>query len=259
MSGAAPRWRREKAIVVPGLAPSAEDARTSCERDRDERAPIERYIHAMTLRLHLLRHGQTELSRDNVFCGRALDPVLTDAGVQMADAFASAYRDTPWRAIYSSPLTRAVATAAPLANAVGLPVERRDGFAEIDYGAWDGLTAEQVSERFHVEHERWIADPAWNPPTNGETAVALAQRVTHEVESIAATHHDGNVLIVSHKATIRVAVCALLGVDVGRFRYRFGCPVGSVSIIEFGAHGPFAAAVADRSHLDARLRALEGT
>ena len=213
----------------------------------------------MTLRLYLLRHGQTELSRDNVFCGRGLDPALTDGGVEMARAFAASYRDLPWAAIFSSPLTRALATAEPLATAIGLPIQRRDGFAEIEYGAWDGLTAEAVSDRFHVEHERWIADPAWNPPTGGETAVALAQRVTHEIEEIAAAHHDGNVLIVSHKATIRVAVCALLGVDVGRFRYRFGCPVGSVSIIEFGAHGPFAAAIADRSHLDSRLRALEGT
>jgi probable phosphoglycerate mutase len=56
-----------------------------------------------------------------------------------------------------------------------------------------------------------------------------------------------------------VAICALLGVDVGRFRYRFDCPVGSVTVIEFREHGPFAFAIADRSHLDARLRALEGT
>jgi probable phosphoglycerate mutase len=213
----------------------------------------------MTLRLYLLRHGQTELSRDNVFCGRGLDPSLTLDGTAMARAFADAYRELPWAAIYSSPLARAVATAEPLSMAIGLPVQRREGFAEIDYGAWDGMTTTIVSERYHVEHERWIADPAWNPPTGGETAVALAQRVTHEIEQIAAAHREGNVLVVSHKATIRVAICALLGVDVGRFRYRFGCPVGSVSIIEFGAHGPFAAAIADRSHLDPRLRAVEGT
>jgi probable phosphoglycerate mutase len=79
------------------------------------------------------------------------------------------------------------------------------------------------------------------------------------IEEIDLAHPDGNVLVVSHKASIRVALCALLGVDVGRFRYRFGCPVGSVSIIEFGAYGPFAATVADRSHLDSRLRGLEGT
>jgi broad specificity phosphatase PhoE len=214
----------------------------------------------MTLRLHLLRHGQTNASRGNLFCGRRLDPSLTDEGHSMAESFAAAYGATKWSAIYSSPLTRAVTTAEPLAREVGLPVITRDGFAEIDYGEWDGLSASQVAERYRVQYERWTADPAWNPPTGGETAVAPAQRVTRELEQIEVTHHQGgNVLIVAHKATIRVAICALLGVDVGRFRYRFDCPVGSVTIIEFREHGPFAFAIADRSHLDARQRALEGT
>ena len=210
------------------------------------------------LRLFLLRHGQTAMSRANVFCGRRLDPELTTEGVAMAESFAVAYGTTPWQAIYASPLARAAATAAPLARTVGLEVRRRDGLAELDYGNWDGMTAESVSRDHHVEYERWAADPAWNPPTGGETAVALAQRMTRVIEEIDA-EHDGNVLVVSHKASIRVALCALLGVDVGRFRYRFGCPVGSVSIVEFGGHGPLAATIAGRSHLDARLRALEGT
>lgn len=213
----------------------------------------------MTLRLFLLRHGQTAMSRANVFCGRGLDPALTDEGVAMAHAFAAAYADDQWTAVYSSPLTRAVTTAAPLAAARQLTIERRDELAEIDYGEWDGLTADAVAQRWHDEHERWSADPAWNPPTGGETAIALSQRITNVVEEITGAHMDGNVLVVSHKASIRVLLCALLGVDVGRFRYRFGCPVGSVSIIEFGSHGPLAAAIADRSHLDARLRHLEGT
>ena len=213
----------------------------------------------MTLKLYLLRHGQTEMSRANVFCGRGLDPALTEEGVAMASAFADAYRTEPWTAIYASPLDRAIATAQPLATAKGLPIERRDELAEIDYGAWDGLTAEVVAREWHDEHERWSADPAWNPPTRGETAIALAQRMTNVIEEISDAHLDGNVLVVSHKASIRVLLCALLGVDVGRFRYRFGCPVGSVSMVSFGAHGPLAEAVADRSHLNARLRALDGT
>jgi broad specificity phosphatase PhoE len=213
----------------------------------------------MALQLYLLRHGQTSLSRANMFCGRGLDPGLTAEGVKMAEAFAAAYAGATWEAIYASPLKRALSTAEPLARAVGLPVIPREGLAEIDYGAWDGKNVDEVARDFHDEHERWTADPAWNPPTGGETAVALAQRVTHVFQGIRAEHSDGRVLVVSHKATIRVALCALLGVDVGRFRYRFGCPVGSVSIVEFGPHGPLAATVADRSHLDARLRELEGT
>lgn len=213
----------------------------------------------MTLKLYLLRHGQTAMSRADVFCGRGLDPTLTDEGVTMADAFAAAYRSAPWTAIYASPLQRAVATATPIASAMGLPIQQREELAELDYGAWDGLTADVVAQQWHDEHERWTADPAWNPPTHGETAIALAQRMTNVIEEITDAHLDGNVLVVSHKASIRVLLCALLGVDVGRFRYRFGCPVGSVSIVSFGAHGPLAEAVADRSHLDARLRGLDGT
>jgi broad specificity phosphatase PhoE len=211
------------------------------------------------LRLHFLRHGQTAMSRANMFCGRRLDQPLTPDGVAMAEAFCAAYKKTPWRAIYSSPLNRALSTAAPLAHAIAIPVETRDELAEVDYGEWDGKSAEEVSRDYHLEYERWTADPAWNPPTGGETAVALAQRMTHVIEEIKLAHDDGDVLVVSHKASIRVALCALLGVDVGRFRYRFGCPVGSVSIVKFDAHGPLAATVADRSHLDARLRGLEGT
>jgi len=213
----------------------------------------------MTLRMHLLRHGQTALSRQNVFCGRRLDPALTADGAAMAEAYGATYREMRWQAIYSSPLLRAVSTATPLATALGLPIEQRDGLAEIDYGAWDGLNADEVSERWHVEYERWTADPAWNPPTNGETAIALGQRMTQVVAEITQTHDDGDVLVVSHKASIRVLLCELLGVDVGRFRYRFGCPVGSVSIVAFHAHGPLAETVADRSHLSAHLRGLEGT
>jgi broad specificity phosphatase PhoE len=213
----------------------------------------------MTLRLHLLRHGQTAQSRENVFCGRRLDPPLTDEGAAMAEAFAAAYRDTPWRAIYASPLQRALTTAAPLAEVLGQPVQQRDGLAELDYGKWDGMSADEVERQYHDEFVRWSADPAWNPPTEGETAIAVSQRMAGVIEEITSAHMDGNVLVVSHKASIRVLLCTLLGVDVGRFRYRFGCPVGSLSIVEFGAHGPLAAAVADRSHLDVRLRQLPGT
>jgi probable phosphoglycerate mutase len=86
----------------------------------------------MALRLFFLRHGQTAMSRANVFCGRRLDPPLTPEGIAMAEEFAAAYRELEWRAIYSSPLDRAIATATPLAAAVRLPIERRAELAELD-------------------------------------------------------------------------------------------------------------------------------
>ena len=65
--------------------------------------------------------------------------------------------------------------------------------------------------------------------------------------------------MVSHKATIRIILCSLLGIDVGRFRYRLVCPVGSVSIVELTVDGPMLKALADRSHLTEGLRSLRGT
>jgi alpha-ribazole phosphatase len=70
----------------------------------------------MSLTLYFLRHGQTSLSREDVFCGSGLDPELTSDGLKMAYAFRDAYRDTAWRAIYSSRLLRSVATAEQLAT-----------------------------------------------------------------------------------------------------------------------------------------------
>jgi probable phosphoglycerate mutase len=213
----------------------------------------------MPLRLHLLRHGQTPTSRDNVFCGANLDPELTADGVAMAHAFAEAYAATPWRMIYAGPLQRTQVTARIIAQRVGLSYETREAITEIDYGRWDGLSEEMVDREFHDDFVRWTADPAWNAPTEGETAIALARRMLGVVEEVREEIPDGDVLFVTHKASIRALLCTLLGVDVGRFRFRFGCPTGSVSVVEFGRRGPLALTVADRSHLSAALRAADGT
>lgn len=199
------------------------------------------------------------MSRANVFCGSGLNPELTPEGEEMAHAFANAFRETSWQAVYASPLSRAVATAAPLCAALGVQPELCDELKEIGYGEWEGQTVAQVSEEFHDDHLRWTADPAWNAPTNGEAAIAIARRSLKVIEEIQHRFPDGNVLVVSHKATIRIALCALLGIDVGRFRFRLSCPVGSVSIVEFSEHGPLLQTLANREHLNQRLRDLPGT
>ncbi len=213
----------------------------------------------MSLKLYFLRHGQTSSSRDNVFCGSGLNPDLTPEGAQMAQQFADFYSAAKWQAIYASSLKRAQQTAAPISEKTGLEVQKRDDLKEIAYGAWEGKTAAQVDAQFHDDHIKWTADPAWNAPTGGETAIVIARRGLQVVEEIREKYDDGNVLIVSHKATIRIVLCALLGIDVGRYRFRMGCPVGSVSVIEFGQHGPLMQTLANREHLDKHLRELPGT
>jgi broad specificity phosphatase PhoE len=211
------------------------------------------------LTLHFLRHGQTPFSLADTFCGSGLDPGLTPEGAAMATQFADAYRHTEWRGIYTSTLRRTIDTARPLCDACGIEPEARDGLKEIGYGAWEGLTREVVDRDFHDDYIRWLADPAWHPPTGGELAVMIARRGLMVIEEIRERFDTGNVLVVSHKATIRILLCSLLGIDVGRFRYRMLCPVGSVSVVEFNTAGPLLRTLADRSHLSEELRVLPGS
>lgn len=177
----------------------------------------------------------------------------------MAKAFASAYSSMDWTAIFCSPMRRTVLIAKPLSEAIGIEPQFRDGLKEINYGKWEGKTPEVISREYHDDYIRWSADPAWNGPTSGEMGVTIASRAIQVIEEIKRLYSSGNVLVVSHKATIRIILSSLLGIDVGRFRFRLGCPVASVSIVEFTSHGPLLKVLANRSHLDERLQNLPGT
>ncbi|NUN65073.1 histidine phosphatase family protein [Pseudanabaena biceps] len=212
----------------------------------------------MSLKLYLLRHGETSYSRTGGYCGD-LDPELTDNGQKMAIAFAEAHKAIAWNAVFVSPMKRTIATAMPLCNAVNIEMQLRDGLREVRYGKWEGLTNEFVKENFSSDYVRWLTEPAWNPPTGGETAVQLASRASLVIAEIQEKYPSGNVLVVSHKATIRVILCNLLGIDLGRYRDRIDTPAASLSIVQFGALGPMLKVLGDRSFMDAELRSQSGT
>jgi broad specificity phosphatase PhoE len=212
----------------------------------------------MSLIIYFLRHGETTASQTGGYCG-TLDPDLTPAGCQMAEDFAAAYRSLPWVAVFSSPLRRAVATAKPLCEAAGIPMQLKEGLKEIAYGQWEGKTPEAVNREFHDDYVRWLADPGWNAPPGGERGIDIARRSSLVIEEIEQTCGTGNVLVVSHKATIRIMLCSLLGIDVGRFRDRISMPVASISIVEMALQGPLLHILGDRSHLRGLLRDQAGT
>jgi len=90
---------------------------------------------------------------------------------------------------------------------------------------------ETVSRDYHDDYIRWSADP-WYPPTGGELPQAIASRAILVIEEIKQRYSSGNILIVSHKATTELCFVVYWEL-MGRFRYRLGCPVGSVSVVEF--------------------------
>ena len=212
----------------------------------------------MTLELYLLRHGQTDFSRENRFCG-AIDPPLNAIGRRMAEALAAAYADTGWTAIYSSPRIRARETATPLALAARVPIDLDEGLAEIAYGAWEGLGHDEVMARYPDAYAYWSHDPASRGTPGGETAFHVAARATPAINRIRERHTSGRVLVVSHKATLRIVMCALLGMDVRLFRERMAQPVAALTCFEIGTRGPLLKLHGDISHLPSELRGLEGT
>jgi probable phosphoglycerate mutase len=212
----------------------------------------------MSLKIYLLRHGETTYSQRGAYCG-TLDADLTPEGQEMAQAFADTYCAIPWTDIYVSPMKRAVATAQPLCDAVGLPMQIRNGLQEINYGAWEDQELDYVRQHFEQDYICWQTDPAWNPPTDGETAIQIADRALPIITEIQSKYKTGNVLVVSHKATIRIILCSLLGIDVGRYRDRINALAASVSIVKFGTYGPMLEVLGDRGYMPEYLRQRSGS
>ena len=210
------------------------------------------------LSLHFVRHGQTDFSKRNCFCGQ-IDPPLNSTGEAMAAAFAQKWGAAKWAGIVASPLLRTRQTAAATATLAGLTVETDPGLIEIGYGSWEGRSEEEVEKTENEAFHAWARNPGFSSPPGGESAYAIAARALAAVGRIHDKYVDGNILVVSHKATLRVLVCALLGLDVNLFRARVNMPVASLTIIDFKKVGPMLRLLGDTSHLPPELAASEGT
>ncbi len=182
-------------------------------------------------RLLLLRHGQTELSRQRRYSGRG-DPELTDIGRrQAADAARYLSQKGGIAAVVSSPLQRARATAAAAADALGLPVRVDDDLIETDFGEWEGLTFLEAAQRHPDVHGRWLRDTGLRPP-GGESFDDVAARVHRVRDRIVADYGPSTVLVVSHVTPIKTLLRLALAAGP-TILYRLHLDLASLSIAEF--------------------------
>ena len=108
-----------------------------------------------------------------------------------------------------------------------------DALREIDHGRWDQLTREEVEQKFPGEYESWEKDPYTFAPTGGETGLAVTARALPALLNIVREHRDERVLVVSHKATIRLLVSSLLGFDPRMYRDHLDLSPASLTVIDF--------------------------
>ncbi len=196
--------------------------------------------------MYLVRHGQTPCSVANVLCGRC-DAALTPTGQQTAHALAAAFAKRPWSALYSSPLRRALQTIAPLARASGQSVTPLPDLAEIDFGKWEGLTSATLLQNDDT-FKRWVQKPAILTTPSGESGNMVLTRALRAVTAVRARHASGQVMLMTHKTTLRLLLCHITGEPTGHYRQRFEQPLGAVNMVEFLPGGPHLRIVADISY-----------
>jgi broad specificity phosphatase PhoE len=182
-------------------------------------------------RLLLLRHGQTELSRQRRYSGRG-NPELTDVGRdQASDAARYLAGKGGIAAVVTSPLSRAYDTAKAAADALGLSVQVDDDLIETDFGEWEGLTFREAAERHPEVHSRWLRDTSL-PPPGGESFDEVSQRVQRVKDRLIAEHGESTVLVVSHVTPIKTLLRLALGAG-SSVLYRVHLDLASLSIAEF--------------------------
>jgi broad specificity phosphatase PhoE len=187
---------------------------------------------ARTTRVYLVRHGATQLTAEDRFAGEvAVD--LSDEGRWQATQLGERLENQEISALYCSPLSRTVETAEIIGSICGLTPRLHDGLREISHGHWEGLTRREVETQYAAEYEAWDEDPFTFAPEGGESGVAVLARALPVVRQVVTSHEGERVLIVSHKATIRLLLSILLGIDARGYRDRLDQAPACLNVLDF--------------------------
>ena len=186
----------------------------------------------MTTRVYLVRHGATELTDEDRFAG-AIDVKLSDEGKDQARRLGLRLEGEPISAAYASPMVRTMDTAGLIVASHGLSITPVDGIREIAHGRWERKTRAEVEAEFPEEYARYETDPFSFAPTGGESGLQVTARALPAFLAIVAKHADQRVLVVSHKATIRLLVSSLIGVDPRKYRDRLDQSPCALNILDF--------------------------
>ncbi len=183
-------------------------------------------------RLFLVRHGATQLTAENRFSG-STGVDLSDDGREQARHLARRLATEKLAAVYASPYSRTLETAQILAEPHKLSVHTREGLREISHGHWEGLTRTEVEQRFGNEYTVWESDPFTFAPKDGESGVEVLARSLPVIREIVTAHENANVLVVSHKATLRLILSSLLGFDARGYRDRLDQSPACLNVVDF--------------------------
>lgn len=198
--------------------------------------------------LYLIRHGETLWNRDRRFQGHT-DVDLSEQGVWQARRLSRKLQPVTFAAIYASDLSRAVATARPMAAERNLPVETTASLREIHFGDWEGKRFEDIMTQDPCRGRQWFRDPGGTSIPGGESDDAVSRRIREFLSELTRKHEGETVALVSHGGLIRYILMEALGLPRQLF-WRLEIDNTSVTVVRHGEHGYVLNRLNDHSHLE---------
>jgi probable phosphoglycerate mutase len=186
----------------------------------------------MSTRLLLIRHGATVLSAEDRFAGTT-DVELSDEGREQAGCLARRLAEEPISEVYASPMRRTLETAHIVGKPHGRVPLLRDSLREIGHGHWEQLTRSEVERKFPAEYAAWETDPFTFAPEGGESGLSVMARALPAIREIVVSHPGETIAVVSHKATIRLVLASLLGIDARGYRDRLDQSPACLNVVDF--------------------------
>ena len=201
------------------------------------------------MHLILVRHGETDYNRDGLALGQG-DVPLNETGVRQAAALEFALASEKIAAIYASPLSRTLATAAAIANPHSLIVTPEKRLIEMDIGKIEGMTGAEMVKQHPGLMENWggAKGPTYSMPGSEERLVDVQARARAAIEEMLARHADETVVAVTHNFVILSTLAWLIGVELADFR-RLRQSVAGISRVELRPGSAQVITLNDTCHL----------
>lgn len=194
-------------------------------------APLKTHLPNHPTQLYLIRHGEVEARYHKVFGGSRINMALSPLGMKQGEALAAWLADTKVDAIYASPMLRVQQTIAPLLKRLGAVPTVMDDLREIDFGVWTGYRWDEVQQHFGVSAFDWleVLDSVGIP--EGESALALMNRVRPCLERVLQENAHRTAVIACHGGIVRVILALLLELPLTKMAH-FSIEYGSVTVVE---------------------------
>lgn len=201
------------------------------------------------MRLILVRHGESEWNRIGRYQGQE-DAPLSELGLRQAEALASRLASEKLDAVYSSPLQRARRTAEAIGRFhTGITIQEDGALLEIHHGAWQGLYAADVRERYADMLEEWRTFPTRCQMPGGESFSNILKRTLNFRERVCQQHNaDATVVVSTHDVVVKILIADALGMHMDRIN-RLWITNASISVVEYTDDLPFLVSLSEACHL----------